>query len=184
MAQAILSLYSQGPHVPRCHNNLFLLPPHPFLFFLLPFLLSGSPPHSPLFAPVHPFFFSRFLHTLLLTEIGISRASNENLLRSRWYVPGVSPVGVGHPTVRRLVTSSSRIWCGPTWQLEVPDIGPAVYAIHASNLILVRSGHRQTVPFSYVAKSPATPVRPAVGLPDNRSRRKQPTSLLEGPSLQ
>ena len=57
---------------------------------------------------------------------------------------------------------------------------PAVYALHGSNLVLVRWGHRQTVPFSHVARSPATPVRPSLGRPDDRSCRRQPTSLLDG----
>ena len=57
---------------------------------------------------------------------------------------------------------------------------PAAYALHASDLVLVRWGHRHTVPFSHVARSPTTPMRPAVGRADGRSCWRQSTSLLEG----
>ena len=55
-----------------------------------------------------------------------------------------------------------------------------MYALHASDLVLVRWGHRHTVPFSHVARSPATPMHPAVGRADGRGYRRQSTSLLEG----
>ena len=108
------SAYSTLPQQP------LFCPLHSVSFLPLPFLLSGSLSHSPLSSPHHS-----FLHLPVSPQSkGFPRAPNERLLRSRWRVPRVSPLGVGHPTVSRLSTPSRRIWCIPTCWLEEPDTGP------------------------------------------------------------
>ena len=109
------------------HSTLTQLPhslPSPlWLIPLSPVFLSGTPRHSSLSASFTRFFLSPFLYNLLLTETGFPLAPKESLLRSRWYMPEVSPVGVGRPNVRLLATLSLRIWSVPTCRLEEPDTG-------------------------------------------------------------
>ena len=90
------------------------------------------------------------------------------------------PLGSAIPPCVCLLLLPAESGAYPRGSLKNLVWDPVVYALHASNLVVVRWGHRQTVPFSHVAGSPATPVRPAVGRPDDRSCRRQPTSLLEG----
>ena len=114
MAQAILSLHSQGPHILGGDETTS--------FYALPALFDSSMSRISFRALLRTtrclrhsthFFISPFLHTLLLTETGTVRAPDEGLLRSHWCVTEVSLVGVGRPTVRRLATPSHRIWCVP-----------------------------------------------------------------------
>ena len=111
-------------------------------------------------------FLSPFLRTLLLTKTGFPRASNESLLRSlvrawclaRW----------GRPSHRATACYSFPPNLVRTHVAARPNLiqDPAMYALHASDLVLVRWGYRQTVPFSHMARLPAASTRPAVGRPN------------------